>query len=236
MSTPGKLILLPHFIHPEQSFEVFSDDVKKKFALLDGCIVESEKTARALLKHFSYEKVPSFRELPLYTLNEHTTSLIELLVLLKSGQTIGLISDAGLPCLADPGADLVFEAKKLGIAIEVAGVFSSVIYALLVSGLASQAFYFAGYMPKEEPAFSAKIKQLEKLSKQEKLTVLFIETPYRNENCLKMMLKELSLTSFISYCQDLGSHSEHVYTDRVDRFSLEKAKIQKSPAVFVLKA
>jgi 16S rRNA (cytidine1402-2'-O)-methyltransferase len=236
MSKTGKLILLPNFISPEQSATIFSEDVKQKIAILDGCVVESEKPARALLKNFTFEKVPSFRELPLYTLNEHSTSVTEMVDILKSGKNLGLVSDAGLPCIADPGSELVFQARRQGVKIEACGVHSSIILALMTSGLAQQSFYFVGYMPKEEADFASKIKLLEKLSKSEKTTIVFIETPYRNEMCLKLMTKHLMNTSFMAYCQDLSGPHEHIYMDKVESFKLEMAKIQKAPAVFVFRA
>ena len=236
MSKTGKLVLLPNFINDEQKIDIFSPVMAAAIADLDGCVVESEKKARVLLKNFTFSKVPSFRELPMYTLNEHTIESQDIIDILKSGKDLGLISDAGLPCLADPGSNLVFKARRQGVKIEVVGVYSSIIHSLLASGLAQQAFYFVGYMPKEDKDFEEKIKMLEKLSKQEKTTILFIETPYRNQAALQQMVKYLSKDTFIAYCQDLGSPLEHVYLDSVGSFKIEMAKVQKSPATFIFKA
>lgn len=236
MSQAGKLTLLPNFLHPDQSIDAFSEEMKQKIADLDGCIVESEKSARALFKHFKFNKVESFRELPMYVLSEHTVSTDEIMKELRSGKNLGLISDAGLPMIADPGANVVFKARQMGMKIQPVGVYSSVVYALMASGLASQAFYFVGYLPKEEPDLVAKLKQLEKLSQTDKATILFIETPYRNEACLKSVIKNLSKTTYVAICQDLCSKNEHVYLERVDKFNFDNAKVQKSPAVFVFRA
>lgn len=236
MSKTGKLILIPNFVHDEQDPSIFSSEVAQAISQLDGCVCESEKSARALLKHFSFSKVPSFRELPLYVLNEHTAPSQEIVDLLKSGKDLGLISDAGLPCIADPGSELVFKARRQGVKIQTVGVPSSIIKALMLSGLAQQAFYFVGYMPKEEKDFEEKIKRLEKLSRQEKTTIIFIETPYRNQVVINFMMKHLSKDAFMAYCQDLGGPQEHVYIDSVQAFKPEMAKIQKSPATFVFRA
>ena len=149
MSKTGKLILLPNFINPEQKADIFSEEMKNVVKDLDGCVVENEKIARALLKNFSYDKVPSFRELPLYVFNEHQVNVKEIIDIVKSGKNLGLISDAGLPCIADPGAELIFQARRQGVKIQVVGVHSGIMTALMASGLAQQAFYFVGYMPKE---------------------------------------------------------------------------------------
>lgn len=236
MSHPGKLTLLPNFLHPDQPLEAFPEEMKQKISELDGCIVESEKAARALLKHFSFKKVPSFRELPMYVLSEHTQSIDEIMKLLISGKNLGLISDAGLPIIADPGANVVFKARQFGIKIEPVGVFSSIMYALMASGLASQAFYFAGYLPKEEAEMTARLKQLEKMSITDKATILFIETPYRNDFILKSLIKTLAKSTYVAYCQDVCGKDERIYLERVDKFNFENAKVQKSPAVFVFKA
>jgi 16S rRNA (cytidine1402-2'-O)-methyltransferase len=236
MSKTGKLILLPNFINEAQGPSIFSEEMRKAVDGLDGCVVESEKKARALLKHFSYSKVPSFRELPLYIFNEHNASAHDIIQLIKSGKNLGLISDAGLPCIADPGAELIFQARRQGVKIEVIGVYSSIMHALMASGLSQQSFYFVGYMPKEEKEFEEKLKRLEKLSKTDKTTLVFIETPYRNEAVLKYMMKYLSKETFMAYCQDLGGPQEHIYLDSMGAFKPEMAKVQKSPAVFVFKA
>lgn len=235
MSKIGKLILIPNFISETQSSEIFSDEVKNKVKTLDGAIVESEKVARALFRHFSFDKYPSFRELPMYILNEHQGMTKQMLEMMQAGKTIGLISDAGLPCLADPGADLIYEARRQGIKVETCGVPSAIIQALMLSGLSSQAFYFVGYMPKEEKDFVEKAKKLEKLSKEEKTTIIFIETPYRNEFCLKTLAKTLKPETKIAYLQDLGGEKEYVFVDLIKNFKIDVAKILKEPTVFVLK-
>jgi len=235
MSKTGKLILLPNFIHDEQQTNIFSDNMKNAVSSLDGCVVESEKKARALLRHFEFSKFPSFREVPLYVLNEHSTETQEIIDLLKSGKNLGLVSDAGLTCIADPGSDLVFRAKRQGVKIEVVDVHSSIMHALMASGLAQQAFYFVGYMPKEDKLFEEKIKMLEKLSRQNKTTIIFIETPYRNQACLAQALKHLSKDCFIAFCQDLGGPNEHIYLDSVGAFKMEMAKVGKNPSTFVFR-
>lgn len=235
MSKIGKLILIPNFISEGQSPEIFSEEVKNKVKILDGAIVESEKVARALFRHFSFDKYPSFRELPMFILNEHQGMSKQMLEMMQAGKTLGLISDAGLPALADPGADLIYEARRQGIKIETCGVHSAIIQALIVSGLSSQAFYFVGYMPKEEKDFIQKLQKLEKLSKEEKTTIIFIETPYRNEFCLKTMAKNLKPDTKISYLQDLGGEKEYVFSDLIKNFKIDVAKILKEPTVFVIK-
>ena len=232
----GTLLLLPNFLYEGQGMDAFSQELRDHIKSLDGCIVEDEKIARAFLRGFDYDKYPSFRELPLYVLNEHIQDIKPLLQLLKEGKTLGLLSDAGLPCLADPGGLLTFHARLQGINIKALSVHSSIMQALMVSGLCQQAFYFIGYMPKESAAFKEKVKKLEKISFYEKTTFIFIETPYRNLAVLNELKDALSPDSYLAYCQDLGSPSEHVYMTACKNFDINAAKVAKKPAVFVFKA
>jgi len=232
----GKLIVLPNFMHEESSPQFFSDEVREAVALLDGCVVEGEKKARAFLKHFNFNQVPSFRELPLYSYNEHERDLKPILEQLRAGKTLGLLSEAGLACLADPGSELIYRARKEGIGVKIVGVQSSLIYGLISSGLAQQAFYFAGYLPKEIPAIKERLKKLEKFSLAEKSTIVFIETPYRNELVLKQLLETLSPQAELAYCQNLGAPSERVYMQSIGKFDIGQTKVDKSPAVFVFRA
>lgn len=237
MAKAGNLILLPNFLTEETNFDVFSPDVKNHFKTLDGCIVENEKIARSLLRGFTYDKFPSFRELPLFLLNEHLQDVKPLLDMLREeGKTLGLISDAGLPCLADPGGLLTFQARLQGVRIKACGVHSSIMYALMVSGLSQQAFYFVGYLPKEPQAFKDKVKKLEKLSAQEKTTIICIETPYRNHVVLNELKNTLSEDSYLAYCQNLTAEDEHVYMASCKHFDMQAAKVEKKPAIFVFRA
>ena len=166
LGTPDTPCLLPH----EQ----------QQIAGLTDFVVEAEKTARAHLKHLGI--TTPIRELNLYTLNEHTdhTKLPELLRPLQEGRSMGLLSEAGCPAVADPGADLVALAHQSGFEVRPLIGPSSIMLALMASGANGQNFTFKGYLPSDKTERIQSLKLLEQQSKQQNSTILFIETPYRN--------------------------------------------------------
>src|SRR5690606_19465422 len=129
----------------------FTPDLVLHVSKIDGIIAESPKGARRFLRHFSFEKFSHISEIPTLLLNEHTheKEKIELLAPLLKGETWGLVSDAGLPCIADPGSDLVFLARTKGIAIQSFPGPSSILMALQLSSLPAQSFAFHGYAKKK---------------------------------------------------------------------------------------
>ena len=137
------LLLLPNVLSEEEStFCHLALDLGKKIGSLDGLIAESEKGGRRYLKRFTFPEGRTFRDVPIRLLNEHTESkqLNELLDPILKGETWGIVSDAGLPCIADPGALLVSLARKKGVNIEAISGPSSVFLALMLSGLSAQKF------------------------------------------------------------------------------------------------
>ncbi len=166
-----KLYLLPNVLH---ELSTWSYTPPK----LDALIAESDKGGYQYLKRFGIAKIP------VYLLNEHTDKPAELLKI--SEENVGLISDAGLPCLADPGSPLVAAARKKGIAVEAIPGPNSLMMALQLSGFSGQAFTFHGYFPREEKDLIAKLRSLPK-----GMAHLFIETPYKTDKLFKMVLTML---------------------------------------------
>jgi 16S rRNA (cytidine1402-2'-O)-methyltransferase len=192
----GRLILLPNLL-AETEVETFSylpQVVEERVQSLDGIIAESEKGARRYLKRFCFPEGRSFRDVPICLLNEHTeeSEIKNLLQPVLEGKTWGIVSDAGLPCLADPGAKLVFLAKKKGVFVEVLTGPSSVVFALLASGLSGQKFFFHGYLERDPDLCKAQIQMLEKESKQRQCTQVFIEAPYRSHSLFALLLDTLA--------------------------------------------
>lgn len=232
------LYLLPNLLdHSQDHHAFFPSTVDAIVPTLGGLIAETEKEARRYLKRFLFPESKTFRDIPILLLNEHTTTLqkegvIETIV--RSHASWGLISDCGLACLADPGADLVLLAKKRGVQVQACVGPSSIILALMLSGLGGQRFIFHGYLPREEKLLIEKLKQMDKNS-QKDYTHLFIETPYRNQKLFKQLCTTLSNQSWLSIACDLTSDQEWVKTKRIAQWKKEQPLFDKLPAVFIVR-
>ncbi|MFA5250739.1 MAG: SAM-dependent methyltransferase [Parachlamydiales bacterium] len=232
------LIVLPNLISPESSFATLPADLSEEVVRLAGLIAESEKAARRFLIRFLDR--PKANSLPVYLLNEHTEkkALFELFQELKKGLALGLISDAGLPVLADPGADLIFLAQtaRPKIPVRVLGCASSLLHALILSGLPAQRFYFAGYLPRQEEALQAKFKELELFSLKNQATVLFIEAPYRNQQLLQRALKTLKDKTTLAKALDLTGAGQDLFLASVKDWKAAPPALDKHPAIFLFYA
>lgn len=230
-----KLLLLPNLLSEESSHELFLPPiVKEVVAGIQGIFAESEKEARRYLKRF----LPHFREIPIKLLNEHTkeSELKELLAPVLNGQTWGIISDAGLPCLADPGHQLVALAHRFGIEVEAFLGPSSLILGLMLSGLSAQRFAFHGYLPQQELDLKMQIRKLEQQSEKEDMTQLFIETPYRNQKMLETLLATLKDKTTLCVAWDLTMPSQKVISQPISTWKkMTPPQIQKKPTIFVFK-
>lgn len=222
----GTLSLLP-----QAELSVVSD--------LDYLIAESEKGARHFLKKFPFPPPKTFREIALGVLNEHTSldEKKQLIEEIKRKGKAGLISDCGMPCLADPGADLVRMSRQAGIQVKGFSGPSSLVLGLTLSGLGAQKFTFHGYLPRDEGELVREVQRIEALSKKELSTHLFIETPYRNVRVLESMLKTLSSTTWLCVACDLTGVEEFVETRQVGEWRKGPfPSIDKKPTLFLLRA
>ncbi len=204
---------------------------------LDGLIAEDAKQGRAFLKRLlSQRKVA---DVPLALLNEHTRDeeLEALLQPLLRGQTWGIVSDAGLPCLADPGARLVARARRLRIVIRALPGPCSFVLALMLSGLPAQRFAFHGYLPRDAQELATALHLLQQRAKREGETQVFIETPYRNQRLLQNLLQHLDGDIVLSVACDLTSENEEVSTQTVKEWKarplLALKALDDRPAVFL---
>lgn len=213
------LILLPNLIAENTEEASFTPIVAKKIDTLQGLIAESEKEGRRYLKRFN-------KQLPILLLNEHTKDLKPLIDPIKKGETWGLITDAGLPCLADPGYLLVDAIRKINKPIDALVGPSSIILALMLSGLPSQSFWFHGYLPYE----------LTKGLKLEKsVTHLFIEAPYRNEKSFSKLLTALPPHARLGIAMSLMSPEQKVLVKSVSEWQKEAVpSFHKIPAIFLV--
>lgn len=226
------LYLLPNLLADHESHaHSLPASVDAAVAKITALIAESEKEGRRFLRRFG-------KTIPISLLNEHSTESDkkELLQKIAQGGIWGLISDCGMPCLADPGADLVLMAREKGIAVETFAGPSSIFLALVLSGLGGQHFTFHGYLPKEENLLIQELKRIEKLSCKEKSTHLFIETPYRNGKMLERLLSTLDDKTWLCVACDLTAPTEWVQTRRIGAWKKQtRPSIDKRPAVYVIR-
>jgi len=225
----GQLLLLPNLLSKEAHHEVFLPrSVDKAVLSLDGLIAESEKEGRFYLKRFG----ANFREMPIVPFNEHTKEMEELLLPMQKGEKWGLISDAGLPIIADPGYELVRKARDMGVIVRAFVGPSSIILALMLSGLPSQRFAFHGYPPRKET--EQWLVDMEKRSSEEKATQVFIVPPYKNEQTLQMLLEVLSSKTELCVAWDLTMPTQSVETRSISEWKKRTLpSLHKKPAVWL---
>jgi 16S rRNA (cytidine1402-2'-O)-methyltransferase len=191
-------------------------------------VVENAKSARAFLGALDMP----VRELSIKVIGEEPDALAPL----RAKRSLGLLSEAGCPAIADPGAALIEEAQREGFRVMPLVGPSSIVLALMASGLEGQRFAFCGYLPRETPARSARIRELEQRSRREKETEIFIETPYRNDVLLAALLESCKDNSKLSVAADLTLPSEWIKTRSIAEWRRTKAAIGRRPAVFLLLA
>ncbi|AUZ05514.1 tetrapyrrole methylase [Vitreoscilla sp. C1] len=214
--------LLPH----EQSLIVNITDF----------IVEAEKIARAHLKALGV--TTPIRELSMHTLNEHTpaTDIAALIEPLKQGRDVGLVSEAGCPAVADPGAQVVALAHQHGFTVKPLVGPSSILLAMMASGANGQNFAFRGYLPQDAGERATKLKEWEARAYQEKETQIFIETPYRNDALLETALQTLNPNTRLCVACDLTADSETIISLLVKDWPQERPNLKKRPSIFIIYA
>jgi len=229
----GKLFLIPTTLGANEPLEVLPISVKKTVEDIDFFIVENEKSARRFIKKIAPRKSqPSLRLFVLdkYTSDFESKSFIDPCF---QGINVGLLSEAGVPAIADPGASIVMLAhlKKVEV-VPLVGP-SSIILAMMGSGLNGQNFAFNGYLPIDKGERKKKIKDLEKWSKQNDQTQLFIETPYRNQNLFNELKNLLTPSTFLCVAADLTLSTEYIKTLTVMDWKTENIDLHKRPCIFI---
>lgn len=205
---------------------------------LTDFVVEAEKTARAHLKAFGVQA--PLRTLNLQTLNEHTPAkdIAALLKPMQEGRSMGLLSEAGCPAIADPGAQLVALVHQAGFTVRPLVGPSSILLALMASGANGQCFAFKGYLPTERAARIDTLRTLEKYSHNHHETQLFIETPYRNDVLLQDAINVLHTTTRLCIAVDLTLPSQEIISQPIAvwRQMNPLPSLKKRPCLFVLYA
>ena len=234
--TKGKLYLIPSPLGENDPSEVIPEPVLRSLEGFRTFVVEEIRTARRYLSKAGLKGRSG--ELEFHELNEHTDqAVIEgYIKLFENGNDVALISEAGLPAVADPGAQLVALAHRNGIQVVPAVGPSSLMLALMSSGLNGQSFAFCGYIPAKTEERKSKLKLLEKISGQLKQTQIIIETPYRNDSLFKDILFTCSPSTRLCVAANITMPDAFIKTKTVSQWKKENLIIGKRPCVFLILA
>lgn len=235
-NTYGTLYLIPTPLGENPPLEVLPLLVKTKLEELNHFIVENEKAARRFIKKIAPNK--SQEALQLYPLNKFT-SQEEMATYLNpclDGIQMGLMSDAGIPGVADPGAAIVAKAHKIGITVKPYVGPSSIMLAMMSSGMNGQNFAFNGYLPVDQRQRKQALTKFEKKAIRENQAQIFIETPYRSSALLKDLLNTLLPSTLICIACDLTLSSEFVKTLTIKAWKQQKPQLDKRPCIFIIEA
>lgn len=229
------LYLIPAYLAPESPIDYFSPIIKDYILKTDYFFVENEKTARKVIKFFCPEKKQS--DLKLFLLDKYSENedLKEAQALMKAGQDFGLLSEAGLPCIADPGNVMVKWCHRNGIKVIPINGPSSIIIALISSGFNGQEFTFNGYLPIDKSQKIQKIKFLETQVQKTRYSQIFMETPYRNNQLMADLVKTLSPNTLLCVAANINHPTdEFIQTKSIKDWKNQLPDLHKIPAVFVL--
>ena len=233
----GTLYLIPVTLGEDNITQVLPPDVVKVAQRLDNFVVESEKSARHFLS--TIKTIRPVRELNLNLLNEHTEQkdVNALLAPLLAGKDVGLMSDAGCPGVADPGAKLVELAHQKGIRVIPFVGPSSILLSLMASGFNGQQFTFLGYLPVDKTQRNQKLKEIEKRSLTNKETQIFIETPYRNQHMLEAIMSVCQPSTKLCIACDISLTTELISSKTIASWRKSPLPdLHKRPAIFLLLA
>ena len=231
----GTLFLIPSSLDQEVSGDFLINEQKKQLNDLSYFIVEKEKSARKMLKKINLNK--SIQELHLFANTQQTTNkdIKKILSPIFNGVSMGLLSDSGSPCVADPGNKIVAFAHLNGISIKPLVGPSSIILALMSSGFNGQNFRFRGYLPRQQESRIKLIKSMEKEIINNGETQIFIETPYRNKDLFKDLINNLSKEINLSLSIDLMTYKEEIISQSISKWrDLSKINIDKRLCIFLL--
>jgi len=230
----GTLYLIPVPLADNAASKSFTPYLVETINQISEYIVENEKTARKFLKEAGL-KIPQ-SEILLHDYGKHNreSGLSEFFKGLEAGKPVGLMSEAGCPGVADPGADIVAEAHKRGIKVIPLVGPSSILLALMASGFSGQSFTFHGYLPIDKILRAKRIKELEGFAERLNQTQLFIETPFRNNQMLEELLKTCKPQTKLCIACNISADDEMVKTMSIADWKKQTPDLHKKPAIFLL--
>ena len=230
----GNLYLIPCPLGETPPLEVLPLLVKKAIEEIDHYIVEHEKNARRFIKSLVPRKSQSDLHFEIINKFTNTTEIPDMLNPCLEGKDIGVISDAGCPGIADPGAAVVAEAHAKGIKVVPLVGPSSILLAMMASGFNGQNFAFNGYLPIDKKERKTEIKRLERISKEQDQSQLFIETPYRNNQILESLMNTLQPQTQLCVACDITLSSEYIKTQTAEAWKRTKVDLDKRPTLFII--
>ena len=229
----GTLYLIPSPLGEEGDSQL-SEGVKSITFGLRHFIVEKEKTARRILKTMKYPR--SIDETEFYELNVRTSvdKMLSYINVLTSGNSVGMMSEAGAPCIADPGEQFVNLAHQCGIKVVPLVGPSAIMLALMASGVGANNFAFRGYLPIRPQERRKRIVELERLSRKHDEAQIFIETPYRNAHLFDEILRACLDDTLLCVAREITQPGEFIKTMPISKWRKTKVSLHKRPAVFIL--
>jgi 16S rRNA (cytidine1402-2'-O)-methyltransferase len=230
----GKLYLIPTTLGESDPSDVLPIRISRTIDFIDDYIVENEKTARKFIKSTNPRKIQA--ELKISTLNKHTETREHLSMIQPcfEGKNIGLMSEAGCPGVADPGAVIVKLAHEKGIQVIPLVGPSSILLAIMASGMNGQSFAFNGYIPIDKSEKRIALKALEKLSIDKNQSQIFIETPFRNNKMLEDILQSLHPETHLCIATDITLPTEYIKTMRVAAWKKTVVDLHNRPTIFII--
>ncbi len=235
MTLRGKLYMIPVMMGEESNpKDVLPESVVKTIEMIDYYIVENEKTARRFIKKIYPEKKQP--ELKISLLNKHTeiSEYSEMLAPCLNGINVGLMSEAGCPGIADPGAVIAKIAHEKGIQVVPMVGPSSILMGMMASGFNGQSFAFNGYLPIDKSEKKNVLKNFEKLSFDKNQSQIFIETPYRNNKLLEDFLQILQNDTYLCLAADITLETEYIKTKKISEWKKTKVDLHNRPCIFIL--
>jgi len=230
----GKLYLIPTTLGETEPLEVMPLSVKKVVEQIDYYIVENEKSARKFIKKISPKKSQPSLKLMLLDKYAEDIETARYLDICREGVNVGLLSEAGVPAVADPGASIVKMAHQNNIQVVPLVGPSSILMAMMSSGMNGQNFAFNGYLPIDKSDKKKAIKELERLSKDKNQSQIFIETPYRNEKMFSDLKSTLTPTTFLCIAVDITLPSEFIKSMTIKDWKHQQPNLHKKPAIFII--
>ncbi len=229
---PGRVFLIPTFLY-EQVVETIPSYIVDVVKQCEVFFVENERTARRYLKLLWHEMV--IDEYKWFTIHKAETEVQQTFTqLLKEGKNIGIISEAGCPGVADPGQLLVSAAHKAGATVRPLVGPSSILLALMASGMNGQQFQFVGYLPIETAARKTALKEFENESAKKNCTQIFIETPYRNNQLIKQIVEVCKPQTQLCIAADITAPTETIVTKTIIEWRKQLPDLHKRLAIFLL--
>ena len=231
---PGKLYLIPNLLGDAQVSKSLPSENLKILGNINYFFVEKVKTARAFLKKCKHPN--PIQEIILNEIPKHDPKddLFTWFKPLFEGTDAGLISEAGLPAIADPGENIIKYAHDMGIQVVPLVGPNSILMALMASGLNGQGFTFHGYLPIDKKERSKKLKTLEILARQYNQTQIFMETPYRNSALFDDIVRTCSPNTTLCLAKNITLHDEYIKTRTVGEWKAQKPNLHKQPCIFLL--